>query len=97
MKRTFIQRLAAIPAAVKAGQRLRSRIVAAKGDPAALAALMAEAVAMHLDANLLEPVGRDGRQLISTEAVEADLCLICARKAFLAAATRANATRKATA
>lgn len=92
MKRNARERLDAIPNAIAAGEAFRSRVAGAAGDPETLALLMAEAIQMHVDANGLEVIGRDGRLTMCVEALQADYCMIDARKAFLAAISQRRAS-----
>ena len=83
--RTGQQRLDAIPAAVERRDEFRRRVGEAAGDAVRCADLMAEAIQMHLDANMLEPVGKSGKATICIEDVMASYCLKTARVAYLAA------------
>lgn len=85
MSRTGQQRLDAIPAAIERRDEFRFRVEAAEGDAARCADLMAEAIAMQIEANHLEVVGKSGKVTVSVEDVMAGHCMIAARDAYLRA------------
>ncbi len=76
--RTARDRLSAIVGAIAARDAFLGRV--ARGDDPA--ALMAEAIEMHLSANGLETVGRDGRATVCMEDICASHCLRAARDAY---------------
>lgn len=84
-RRTGQQRLDDIPAAIDRRDEFLARVGPAKGDLTRCADLMAEAIAMRVEANQLEVVGRDGKRTKTVEDVVADHCLIAARNAYLEA------------
>lgn len=80
-ERNGAERLQAIPVAIAARDTFLDRVKqAATKDESAR--LMAEAVDMHLAANGLEPVGRDGRSRVCVEEICASHCLKAAREAY---------------
>lgn len=85
MSRTGQQRLDAIPDAIERRDEFRVRVVAAGSDIMRCADLMAEAIAMKLESNGLETVGRNGKVTVSMENVCASHCLIYARDAYMIA------------
>lgn len=84
-KRTGLQRLDAIPAAIERADEFKRRVKDAEGDAVRCSDLMAEAVTMAIDANRLEVVGRDGRVTVTVEKVTSAHCMIAARDAYLRA------------
>jgi hypothetical protein len=84
-RRSGIERLDAIPAAIERGNEFQSRIAEAGGDAVRCADLMAEAIEMDREARMLEPVGRDGRATFSMERLTACQCMSAAREAYLRA------------
>ena len=84
MARTGQQRLDAIPGAIERRDEFRARVDVARGDLRRCAELMAEAIDMQIEANGLEPVGRNGKKTVCVEAVMAAHCLIAARDAYRA-------------
>lgn len=84
--RSASDRLAAIDSAVAARDAFLQRI--AQADGMDIAALMAEAIDMHLAANSLERVGRDGRVSVSVEVICASHCLKAVRDAFARSTNR---------
>lgn len=84
-RRTGIDRLDAIPAAMTRKDEFMERLKAAEGDAVRLSDMMAEAIAMDREARTLEPVGRDGRTMLSVEGLFASHCMDAARDAYLKA------------
>jgi hypothetical protein len=84
-KRTGQERLDAIPAALERAEEFKRRIAEAAGDVVRLSDLMAEAIWMLREANGLEVVGRDGREVVGIEKVTATHCMLDAREAYLKA------------
>lgn len=85
MSRTTQQRIDAIQPAIDRGREFRQRVTEAEGDAVKCADLMAEAIAMHREQRPLEAVGRDGRNTLAMEELEAMYCLDAARAAYLLA------------
>lgn len=85
MGRTGQQRLDAIPASIERRDEFRERVTAAEGDAVRCADLMAEAIAMKIEANGMEVVAKDGRATVCVEDVMSSHCLISARDAYLRA------------
>jgi hypothetical protein len=85
MSRTGQQRLDAIQPAIDRRDAFQARVKAAADDWCALADLMAEAITMQIDANHLEPVGKNGKATICIEEICAAHCLIDAKNAYLTA------------
>lgn len=85
MKRTFQQRIEAMPAAIARTDEFRSRVVEASGDASRCADLMAEAIAMDREARAFGVVGRDSRSVFEFERMQACYCLDAARDAYLKA------------
>lgn len=85
MRRTGLQRLDAIPAAIERGEEFQRRVVDAEGDAVRCADLMAEAIAMARESRGFEPVGRDGRATVCMEEIKAAHCMDNARAAYLRA------------
>lgn len=85
MARTGQQRLDSIPAAIERRDEFKARVDAAEGDAVRCADLMAEAIAYKLEANFLEPVGRNGKATVCIEDIMSSHCLIAARDAYLRA------------
>jgi hypothetical protein len=85
MGRTGQQRLDAIPAAIERRDEFRERVAVAEGDAVRCADLMAEAIAMKVEANGAEVVSRDGRVAVCIEDVMSSHCLLSARDAYLRA------------
>ena len=85
MSRTGQQRLDAIEPAIERRDEFRECVTAAEGDEVRCADLMAEAITMKINANMLECVGRNGKITVSIEEVCAAHCMISARDAYLRA------------
>lgn len=85
MSRTGQQRLDAIPAAIDRRDEFCARVKEAEGDAVRCADLMAEAIAMQIDANHMEVVGKSGKVTVSIEDVMAGHCMIAAKDAYLRA------------
>jgi len=85
MSRNGQQRLDAISTALQKGDEFKLRVKDAAGDLVRCADLMAEAIQMHLEANKLEPVGKNGKATVCVEDVIVSHCLIAARNAYLQA------------
>ena len=83
MSRSGLARLQAIQPAIERRDRFLGRIKQASTRDA-VAALMAEAIDMHIEANGHEPVGRDGRATVCMEDICASHCLRAAREAYAA-------------
>lgn len=84
MRRAAKARFEAIEPAIRRRDEFLERLKSTTR-PDLLAAMMAEAIDMHIEANGLEVVGRDGRVAVSMEDVSASHCLIAARDAYRAA------------
>lgn len=85
MARSGRQRLDAIPAAIERRDEFRNRVAAAEGDAIRCADLMAEAIAMQIEANHLEVVRKSGNSTVCVEEVMAGHCMIAAKDAYLRA------------
>lgn len=85
MSRSGQQRLDAIPAAIERRDMFKRKVEDAGRSVERCADLMAEAIAMKIESNMLETVGRNGKVTVSIENVCASHCLIYARDAYLAA------------
>jgi hypothetical protein len=70
---------------MEAGAAFRERVTQADGDVLRCADLMAEAIAMWKASNGVEPVGKDGRSMVSMEELEACYCADAARSAYVKA------------
>jgi hypothetical protein len=83
--RTGQQRLDAILPAIERGKEFQERVSQAAGDAVRCADLMAEAIAMDREQRGLEVAGRDGRIVLTMEALQAMYCMDAAREAYLKA------------
>jgi len=78
--RTAKERVAATMPAIAARDNFLRRLAGADRDT--IVVMMVEAIDMHLAANGLDPVGGDGRAVVSVEEICASHCLRAAREAF---------------
>lgn len=85
MSRTGQQRLDAIMPAIERRDAFRLRVEAAEGDARLCADLMAEAITMKIEANMMETVGKTGKVTVSIEQVTTAHCLLSSRDAYLRA------------
>jgi hypothetical protein len=81
MSRNGRDRLAAIEQSIAERDAFIARVLAASTTEQ-IARLLAEAVDIHLAANGLETVGRDGKVFVCMETVCASHCLKAARDAY---------------